>query len=415
MRCSRCGQDVQDLTPVCPRCGASLSSHFVNVENITTMDAAQPVSAGEPPLGSYAPPFMPQPTQDEVYPPQSVSPPAAAHYNSPIGAPPPKPKRNILWILVSCAGLLIVGVLALLFSGVLASPPTDTVLLFGQNVERGVKSLDLSRQGITDLEGIQVLKDLESLNLSGNLVTDLAPLYDLKQLTYLNLSDNRIENVSALSGLENLKELRLTHNKIQDISPLLSLQMLEILDVEDNPVPPEQLDAVQRALPNALVVSDVPLVPLVPTESTEPSPIPEVTPSTDNGSDGLETTQSPAPSLNLTADQLIGRWSGTLFDSEGWEWVTVFDFAENDEYTYMYGPMESEGTVTIGTYEFKNSQITLTQTPMHTLAEIVPAAEVLWIQILSYSDDGTLFVQFVDENGVPLGVDFNVKKEEFFD
>lgn len=82
-----------------------------------------------------------------------------------------------------------------------------------------------------EIGGVKVNVDAETVNLSG-----------------LGISD-----ISALSQLTNVKSLDLSDNAVSDFSALYGLSTLTSLDVSGNPIGPEQLSALEAALPNCTV------------------------------------------------------------------------------------------------------------------------------------------------------------------
>ena len=135
-----------------------------------------------------------------------------------------------------------------------------------------ITELDASGLGITDLAGIEHLRNLEVLNLEDNAVSDLTPLRELRRLADLSLRNNgitdleavnfsavaglplerlslrhnvvrpeegpqaRLSDISLLASLVFLKELELRDNHIENISPLKELGELRILDISQNPL-----------------------------------------------------------------------------------------------------------------------------------------------------------------------------------
>ncbi|MDF2700547.1 MAG: putative peptidase [Haloplasmataceae bacterium] len=99
-----------------------------------------------------------------------------------------------------------------------------------------IGSIDLSNKNITDLSGIDYLKNMTTLILSSNSITDLTPISQLTHLKYLILDNNEIIDISPLSLLINLKLLTLSNNLISDISPLVQLNKLELLMLSDNKI-----------------------------------------------------------------------------------------------------------------------------------------------------------------------------------
>ncbi len=116
-------------------------------------------------------------------------------------------------------------------------------------------ALDLGHNGITDISFLEDLPKLRLLIITCNLIVDVSPLAKLQDLEYLELFKNQIEDVSPLAKLEKLIDLNLSHNRIKDLSPLQTLPRLERLWIynannynADDPVPPEQVEALQKAL-----------------------------------------------------------------------------------------------------------------------------------------------------------------------
>lgn len=92
----------------------------------------------------------------------------------------------------------------------------------------------LQENKITTISSVSGLKALELLNLRGNKVSDLGPLAGLKKLAILDLWGNKVENISALADLPALKELDLWENVVSDISPLAGLAAMEMLTLGGN-------------------------------------------------------------------------------------------------------------------------------------------------------------------------------------
>lgn len=76
-------------------------------------------------------------------------------------------------------------------------------------------SLNLSGQGLTQINDLQFLTNLERLDLSNNQITDIRPLVNLKHLKYLHLNNNQIKDISPLSALPHLQVLDVLGNPLQ--------------------------------------------------------------------------------------------------------------------------------------------------------------------------------------------------------
>ena len=94
--------------------------------------------------------------------------------------------------------------------------------------ESGATELALDFTGISDLTSLAGLSKLEYLGLYGNEITDVTPLKGLANLELLSLGDNQITDLTSLMGLTNLKLLNLTRN----------------------PIPEDQKEMIEKALPD---------------------------------------------------------------------------------------------------------------------------------------------------------------------
>lgn len=99
-----------------------------------------------------------------------------------------------------------------------------------------IQFLDLDKQGISDLSGLEYFTGLERLKLQDNQIQDLKPLQNLTHLTELWLRKNKVTDLTPLQGLTELKTLLLTNNAVSDLQPLKGLQNLNQLVFENNKV-----------------------------------------------------------------------------------------------------------------------------------------------------------------------------------
>lgn len=99
-----------------------------------------------------------------------------------------------------------------------------------------IQFLDLDKQGISDLSGLEYFTGLERLKLQGNQIQDLKPLQNLTHLTELWLRKNKVSDLTPLQGLTELKTLLLTNNAVSDLQPLKGFQNLNQLVFENNKV-----------------------------------------------------------------------------------------------------------------------------------------------------------------------------------
>ena len=110
---------------------------------------------------------------------------------------------------------------------------SDISLLSGLNE---LKVLSLNENRITDISPLSTLKNLKIIYIHTNLVRDLSPLANLTNLEELYLGGNYIKDIGPLSSLLNLKTLFLGDNQITDITPLKNLKNLKQLDIFANSV-----------------------------------------------------------------------------------------------------------------------------------------------------------------------------------
>ena len=72
-----------------------------------------------------------------------------------------------------------------------------------------IKHLELSSNEITELHGLERLKDLEILNCGSNNLTKISGLENLSNLKILHLASNQIAKIRGLDELTELTELYL--------------------------------------------------------------------------------------------------------------------------------------------------------------------------------------------------------------
>lgn len=97
-------------------------------------------------------------------------------------------------------------------------------------------ALNLTGEGINNLEGIQYCKNLSYIGLSKNEISDLSPICNLKELVTLNIDKNKINNITYLQNLTNLTYLTLSENYITNLEPLKELTNLNYLDLSSNQI-----------------------------------------------------------------------------------------------------------------------------------------------------------------------------------
>ncbi len=85
-----------------------------------------------------------------------------------------------------------------------------------------ITSLDLSKKGMTSLDGIEMFPNVNNLNLSDNNIKDFSPLTKLNGLSTLYLASNNITDIGFLENMTNkyMYDLDLSNNKITDLTPI---------------------------------------------------------------------------------------------------------------------------------------------------------------------------------------------------
>lgn len=136
---------------------------------------------------------------------------------------------------------------------------------------RNLQRLELERTQVADLEPIKGLSSLEWLNLMDTKVSDLEPIKRLRSLEILDLEGTRVNNLEPIKRLNSLRELYLNNTQVSDLEPLKGLSNLQgfllrntqvsnlepirelrnlvRIDIEDTPVSDEQVEGLQKALP----------------------------------------------------------------------------------------------------------------------------------------------------------------------
>lgn len=137
--------------------------------------------------------------------------------------------------------------------------------------------LNMQKNIIEDLAGIESLSKLLCFNASDNMVKEISKLEKLTSLEILHLSNNQVEDITPLKELLGLKELYLDGNKklldiialkdleqlqililsntgISDITSLHNLNNLLLLDISNTKVSTEDVEKIKEKLPNCQIV-----------------------------------------------------------------------------------------------------------------------------------------------------------------
>ena len=102
--------------------------------------------------------------------------------------------------------------------------PVDFINVIITKYGCNIPDLNLSSNGLTSLNHIEKLKDaLKTLNLSRNSLSDLKPLSLLKNLVRLDLSQNSISSIEPLRDLSSsLEVLDLSGNRLTSFESVAS-------------------------------------------------------------------------------------------------------------------------------------------------------------------------------------------------
>ena len=112
-----------------------------------------------------------------------------------------------------------------------------------------LKKLDLSETQVSDISPLANLTNLTYLHLNKTEVSDISPLASLTNLTDLNLWNTQVSDISPIANLTNLTVLYLWDTQVSDISSLMDLSKLERIYIDEEKIPPEQIDEIKRRIP----------------------------------------------------------------------------------------------------------------------------------------------------------------------
>lgn len=144
----------------------------------------------------------------------------------------------------------------------------DVASLASLNDKTQLQTLLASNNKIVSLEDLENCAALETLDIQANLVNDISVLPALEKLTVFladnnqitvvpvfdpevcalqqfSIDYNQVEDISGLKDLQHLNYFNADYNKIQDLSPLSQCLNLVQVNVWDNPVTTETVEALR--------------------------------------------------------------------------------------------------------------------------------------------------------------------------
>lgn len=119
---------------------------------------------------------------------------------------------------------------------VLEARKADITDLEGIQYMKNVRAIYMEENNISDISLLSGLNKLEIISFSENKISDIGPLAGLTNIRIVYLHTNLIRDLTSLNSLVNLKELYLGGNSIKDITALSSLIKLENLYIGDNQI-----------------------------------------------------------------------------------------------------------------------------------------------------------------------------------
>jgi len=117
-----------------------------------------------------------------------------------------------------------------------------------------LKRLNLIGSQLSDISTLEKLTELDHLGLSLAQIHDLSPLKGLTNLEMLSLEGNHVKDLGPLKELKRLKELYFHLPKVRDFSDLNGLRNLKSLRISGTQIADQQVQKLQKALPNCYIV-----------------------------------------------------------------------------------------------------------------------------------------------------------------
>lgn len=108
--------------------------------------------------------------------------------------------------------------------------------LSGIEYLKNIENIYLPISKISNLNSLSELKYLSYLVLTRAQISDLLPIANLPNIECIALAQNQLSDISVLANFENLRLLDVSYNQVTDISCLENLKMLEYLHLDCNDI-----------------------------------------------------------------------------------------------------------------------------------------------------------------------------------
>ena len=89
---------------------------------------------------------------------------------------------------------------------------------------------------ISDLSGLEQMKNLRVLIIEGQQIEDLSPVYGLENLEVLSVNCNPVSSIEGIEKLKNLRMLDISYTDVSDISPVFGMEKLSRLRIDGTKV-----------------------------------------------------------------------------------------------------------------------------------------------------------------------------------
>ena len=119
-----------------------------------------------------------------------------------------------------------------------------------------LKALFLHGSSVTDFNPIGNLTSVQILDLTESNVSDLNWITNLKNLRELILIGTQVNEIAPLKDLKKLQDLTLIGTLIDDVAPLRNMQSLKELYLQNTKVSKQQIEDLQKSLPNCIIYHD---------------------------------------------------------------------------------------------------------------------------------------------------------------